>query len=158
MPTLVDQHRAVHALLEERLWQALEALVLRDRAAAAAAFSSFARLLAKHMAFEDVAVLPRYAPHAPADGPGRLDHVQGDHVILKRHVEDIGGWLAALPADAALRTILAGLPALYRILQVLEHHTLREERVYGAIEEHGLSDDFLRRGLADCLVDDAPAT
>ena len=76
--------------------------------------------------------VPPSARLAPTEGPGRVDHLEGDHVVLVRLVTEIAGFL---PEQADLRTTLQRLPSLYRLLGVLEHHTVREVTVYPALEE-----------------------
>jgi hypothetical protein len=140
-PDLVVAHDALHARLEELAWAALEALVRQQLEAAAGSWRAFAVLLQEHMALEDGRVLPAYRPLAPAEGPGRLDHVEGDHTILLRHVAAIDallGQLQQLGAQSAaalpLRSILQELPVFYRLLGTLEHHAARErQHVYPAL-------------------------
>lgn len=129
--TLCTTHDEVHLRLEERVWRTIEALIALDPAAAVGHFREFADGLDTHMTIEDQLVIPAWRPLAPADGPGRVDHLEGDHVVLVRLVAEIRGFLA----DATdLRTILKRLPAVYRLLGVMEHHTMREERVYRTLE------------------------
>jgi hypothetical protein len=78
--------------------------------------------------------MPAYAPLAPADGPGRVDHVAGDHVILTRTLAAAHDALAELTAGGTARVVLERLPTVQRVIATLEHHTLREARVYETIE------------------------
>ena len=148
---LLDAHASVHAFLEDALYQALAKLVHLDVAGAAVDVERFASALQEHMRWEDSEVLPVYRDVAPADGPGRADHVAGDHVILVRTLGSLKDTLSALPADATLREVLEILPAAYRVLSTLEHHTAREQQnVYPALARvlppHSLDDvtDALR--------------
>ena len=125
-------HDALHQLLEERVWRTLEALVTLDAELARRHFRLFAEVLDAHMAVEEQLVIPAWRPLAPTEGPGRVDHLEGDHVVLVRLVTEIAGFL---PEQADLRTTLQRLPSLYRLLGVLEHHTVREVTVYPALEE-----------------------
>lgn len=135
MAFLVDAHLAVHRLLEDRAYLMLEALVTHDVSTARARFDVLEALLDEHMAFEEERVLPHYRSVAPTDGPGRADHVDGDHVILRRHLEAIDTALLEMEAASTLRAILERLPFVYRLLGTLEHHTAREQRsVYPALE------------------------
>lgn len=130
-PTLCTVHDEVHLRLEERVYRTLEALIALDPASAVRHFREFSEGLALHMAIEDELVIPAWRPHAPVDGPGRADHLEGDHVVLVRLMGEIQGFLGE-PVD--LRTILKRLPSVYRLLGVMEHHTMREERVYRFLE------------------------
>lgn len=136
---LVAANAAVHRRCEDEAYGVLEALVRLDVTAATARFRALVDLLEEHMAFEEEHVMPAYAPLAPADGPGRADHLAGDHTILHRHLALIDatlGGLAATGADASLglRRVLEELPAVYRLLATLEHHTTREQsHVYPAL-------------------------
>ena len=130
---LLDAHAAVHRWLEERAYATIEALVATDVVRARVLFDGFARVLAEHMAFEDERVLPVYTRVAPKDGPGRADHVEGDHTILRRHVDAIVALLDEVEG-APLRAVLERLPVVYRLLGTLEHHTAREQNnVYPAL-------------------------
>ncbi|MCC7074485.1 MAG: hemerythrin domain-containing protein [Deltaproteobacteria bacterium] len=137
-PSLAVVHDALHRLLEERVWRTLEALVTQDGARARCAFEEFATALDEHMGVEDLLVIPAWRPLAPRDGPGRVDHLEGDHVVLVRLVREIS---AFLPEPMDLRTTLQRLPSVYRLLGVLEHHTVREDAVYRALEERLASED-----------------
>ncbi len=163
---LLEIHGAVHAALEDAVYAVLDKLVSLDVAGAAAVFEALAARLVVHMSFEEAQVLPLYAPHAPKDGPGRLDHVAGDHTILLRHVEAVRAILAELSrappateadAPAPRRAVLERLPVLYRLLGTLEHHTAREQNnVYRAIPP---SDDVVAalRSQAAPLVEPTAA-
>lgn len=135
--SLTAVHDALHRLLEERVWRTLEALVRLDGASARLAFGELAEALDEHMRVEDQLVIPAWRPLAPTEGPGRVDHLEGDHVVLVRLTREIAGFL---PEPMDLRTTLQRLPSVYRLLGVLEHHTVREEAVYRALEERLPSD------------------
>lgn len=124
-------HEELHRLLEERVWRTLEALVTLDAERARGHFRLFTEVLDAHMTVEDQLVIPAWRPLAPVEGPGRVDHLEGDHVVLVRLIAEITGFL---PAQADLRTTLQRLPAVYRLLGVLEHHTVREATVYRVLE------------------------
>lgn len=159
MATLVDAHLALHVLLEDRAYLVLEALVAVDVSTARARFDVLAALLEEHMAFEEEHVLPFYRSVAPKDGPGRADHVDGDHVILRRQVDAIDAALVEMEAASTLRAVLERLPALYRLLATLEHHTAREQRtVYPTLEREldaAFRDDVT--AALKALVERAPA-
>lgn len=159
MAALVDAHLAVHRWLEDRAYLVLEALVARDVSTARARFDVLASILEEHMAFEEERVLPFYRSVAPPDGPGRADHVDGDHVILRRNVDAIDGALVEMEAASALRAVLERLPIVYRLIATLEHHTAREQQsVYPALERSldGAALDDVTAALK-ALVDRAPA-
>lgn len=154
---VLQAHGAVHAWLEARTYEILEALVRLRLADARSTFEHMARVLDAHMAFEEARVLPAYRKVAPTDGPGRADHVDGDHTILQRHVVAIREMLDALmetctdtasSTDRQLRHVLARLPVVYRLLSTLEHHTAREQQsVYPALPADvatGLVPELLR--------------
>lgn len=159
MATLVDAHLAVHLWLEDRAYLVLESLVASDVGTARARFDQLAAILEEHMAFEEEHVLPLYRSVAPADGPGRADHVDGDHVILRRHVDAIDAALVEMEASFTLRSVLERLPVVYRLLATLEHHTAREQKsVYPALAaslDEAARDDVITALKA--LVSRAPA-
>ncbi|MBI1945651.1 MAG: hemerythrin domain-containing protein [Deltaproteobacteria bacterium] len=130
--SLAVVHDALHRLLEERVWRTLESLVVLDGEQARRHFRLFSEALDQHMAVEDRLVIPAWRPLAPTQGPGRVDHLEGDHVVLVRLTAEIAGFL---PEQADLRTTLQRLPSVYRLLGVLEHHTVREQTVYRVLEE-----------------------
>lgn len=140
-------HEELHRLLEERVWRTLEALVTLDGEQARRHFRLFAEVLDAHMTVEDQLVIPAWRPLAPVDGPGRVDHLEGDHIVLVRLVGEIAGFL---PAQADLRTTLQRLPSVYRLLGVLEHHTMREATVYRTLE--GALPSDVRERLTGLLV------
>jgi len=129
--SIVSVHDELHRRLEERVWRLLEAMATRDTPQALRHFHLFATVLDAHMAIENERVIPAWRPLVPAEGPGRVDHLEGDHVILVREVTEIRGFL---PEPGDLRTTLHRLPVVYRLLSVLEHHTAREVPVYRALE------------------------
>ncbi len=155
---VLSAHDRHHDRLRELLFALLECLVVVDVDRAQSSFDRFVAELRAGLALEDELVLPAYRPLQPGQGPGRVDHVEGDHVILERGI----GFVAVLLEDVArvptLRTVLEGLPHVYRLLGTLEHHGERERRhVYpvaiaalGEVERQRLG-VALRR-----LVDDSP--
>jgi hypothetical protein len=121
-------HAAHHSRLRELLFLTLERLVVVDIDAARRAFDAFAEELDAGLALEDEIVLPAYRPLQAAAGPGRADHVEGDHVILHRGLGFVDALLAEVAGQPSLRGVLEGLPHVYRLLGTLEHHTERELR------------------------------
>src|SRR3954464_1308270 len=80
-------HAAVHHLLEDALYGVLERLVALDVDGAPTPLAPPRGGPEGHKGGGEEAVLPLYAPIAPKDGPGRLDHVAGDHTILLRNCD-----------------------------------------------------------------------
>jgi hypothetical protein len=137
---LVALHDAHHARLEDLLYGCLEAAVGRRADEATAALAAFATELHAGLALEDELVLPCFAKVGPTEGPGRLAHLEGDHVILLRTLglaqEALAQGLADSAQNGRLRPVLEALPALYRVLSTLEHHTERERRhLYPAVKD-----------------------
>src|ERR1043166_7255561 len=133
----LDAHAAVHRFIEDELYGVLEARGARDGDGAAARFTRMRAVLEEHMAWEEANVIPLYAPIAPKDGPGRLDHIAGDHTILIRNCDIARGAIDGLSSSSppSLRDVLEQLPHVYRLIAALEHHTLREQNnVYGKID------------------------
>lgn len=150
---LVTAHARVHAWLEDSTYAMIEALVQLRIDDARARFAQLARLLREHMAFEEREVMPVYESVAPADGPGRADHVQGDHVILLRHIDAIDAVLTELDG-ASLRDVVTRLPVAYRLIATLEHHTAREQaNVYPALARALHDDEARRHEIAQALLD-----
>lgn len=146
---LLAAHVAVHAWIEEHTYRMIEALVTSRTGEARGLFARITRVLDVHMAFEDAHVLPLYRTLAPADGPGRADHIDGDHVILKRHLVAIN---EALDSMTSLRAVLERLPIVYRLIATLEHHTTREQStMYRAVAR--AFDDATRQRVLTALLD-----
>jgi hypothetical protein len=122
---LHDRH---HDRLRETLFALLERLVAVDVDGARSCFATFVKELECGLQLEEDVVLPAYRPRQPIQGPGRADHVEGDHVILRRGIEFVEEFLADVARAPSLRSILEGLPAVYRLLGTLEHHGERERR------------------------------
>lgn len=112
----------------------VENLVVLDIPAARRRLALFAGILADHMRIEDEQVLPAWRPLASRKGPHRVEHVEADHVIIRRHLKDLTSTLRAL-RPSGLRDVLRVLPKAYRLLGVIEHHTVREAPIYRVLEE-----------------------
>ncbi len=150
---LHDEH---HAQLRELLFQTLEHLVVVDVDGARAVFERFVTELEVGLRLEDDVVMPCYRLHGPAQGPGKPDIVDGDHVILQRGIESVRGLLAG---PAVLRPLLEGLPHVYRLIATLEHHTERERRyVYPVVAARLDAADQARvvAGLRSVLSETSP--
>jgi hypothetical protein len=139
---LHDRH---HERLVELLYATLDRLVDADVVGARAAFATFERELHEGLAVEDDVVLPVYRMLQPTQGPGRADHVDGDHVILRRGLGFVHALLDDVEASPLRRTALVGLPHVYRLLGTLEHHTERERRHVYPVVVAALDDDARAR-------------
>jgi hypothetical protein len=139
---LHDRH---HARLVDLLFVTIERLVDVDPVAgvdaARATFSTFERELLEGLAIEDDVVMPAYRSLQPAQGPGRADHVDGDHVILRRGLGFVHALFDEVAASPTRRAALQGLPHVYRLLGTLEHHTERERRHVYPVVVPALDDD-----------------
>ena len=144
---LHDRH---HERLVELLYLTLDRLVDVDVVGARGAFATFERELHAGLALEDDVVLPVYRALQPTQGPGRADHVDGDHVILRRGLGFVHALLDEVDASPTRRTALVGLPHVYRLLGTLEHHTERERRHVYPVAVPAL-DAGARARLADAL-------
>jgi len=120
----------VHEAIDTTLLDVLEAVTALDLPAMRTSWDRFVDLLEAHATYEEEAVFPRYAalPDHPRGGGPEL--FEADHASLRK---------VALAAKEALDTISAAGPdsrrvmitqlgPLVRLGNVLEHHTLREER------------------------------
>jgi hypothetical protein len=123
---LVAAHARVHHELDECLVAVALALASGDVEAAVSAHAAFSSRLERHQRFEDEHVLPRYAA-LPMPPQGRLDHVEGDHTILRRLDGQAPAALEALQG-ANRRACVLALPLFFRLRDTLEHHTAREQR------------------------------
>jgi hypothetical protein len=139
---LHDRH---HERLSELLYGVLDRLVDVDVAGARATFAAFERELDEGLALEDELVMPVYRTLQPQQGPGRADHVDGDHVILRRGIGFVQVLLDEVAASPVRRTALVGLPHVYRLLGTLEHHTERERRHVYPVAVPALADDARAR-------------
>lgn len=126
---VLEAHEQHHALLEELLYELLEDIVAGRGLAARTRCAVFAQQLAAAIAIEDGEVLPAYRTLAAPEGPGRPEHVEGDHVILNRRLQALQEAVGALPEEIPLRFALTSVvPLVYPLLATLEHHLERERR------------------------------
>ena len=98
-----------------------------DMLRARAVFGVLCDELEDGLRLEDDVVIPLYKTQPLRSPQGRADHVEGDHVILRRTLAAIDAWLDELGASPLRKTVLAGLPVVYRLLGTLEHHHEREK-------------------------------
>jgi len=124
---VIALHDAHHGRLHDHLFELLEALVDVDTHRARAVFTTLCAELEAGLKLEDDVVIPLYKTQPLRSPQGRADHVEGDHVILRRTIAAIDGWLDELGPTPARKTVLAGLPVVYRLLGTLEHHHEREK-------------------------------
>src|SRR5438045_2368003 len=93
---LHDRH---HALLREQLFAVLAKLVAVDVDGAAAQFAAFVDDLEAGLAVEEDVVLGVYRAVGPAEGQGKPEIVEGDHVILRRGIETVQALLEQLSSS-----------------------------------------------------------
>ena len=120
-------HDAHHGRLHDHVFALLDHLVDVDIVAARAVFTMLCGELERGLQLEDDVVIPIYKTRPLRSPQGRADHVEGDHVILHRTLEAIDAWLHELGSAPTRRMVLAGLPVVYRLQSVLEHHHEREK-------------------------------
>jgi hypothetical protein len=143
MTELLALHDAHHERLHEHVLTVLEALVDGEMALARAVLEQLNEELVAGLQLEDDVILPLYRTLPLTSPQGRADHVDGDHVILRRTLGAIAAWFDELGESPRRRRILAGLPVVYRLLHTLEHHHERERlHVYPAVD--AVLDDVAR--------------
>ena len=124
---VIALHDAHHDRLHDHVFGLLEALVDVDTHRARVVFKTLCDELETGLRLEDDVVIPIYKTQPLRSPQGRADHVEGDHVILRRTIAAIDAWLDELGASPTRRRVLAGLPVVYRLLGTLEHHHEREK-------------------------------
>jgi hemerythrin-like domain-containing protein len=143
---LTAANALVHEAIDDALLGFLEGITALDERAATAAWDRFIEALERHARFEEAEIFPRYAllgPHPRGQG---LDLFEADHVSLDKVVR------AALKAIATIqsaeahkrRAMITQLGPLLRVRNILEHHTLREERFLYPTLEASLSEASVR--------------
>lgn len=120
----------VHGAHEETLLSLVELLTQLDVEGARRALGSLSQEMTAHLAVEDASTHLRYAELA--------DHVRGaapelfeaDHVSHRKVMATCDEALEQLDEQAPglRRRIVLILPLFYRLRNVLEHHTSREQR------------------------------
>ena len=150
MTELIALHDAHHARLHEHVLTILEALVDVELPLARAVLEQLNEELVAGLMLEDDVILPLYRTLPLASPQGRADHVDGDHVILRRTLGAIAAWFDELGEAPRRRDVLAGLPVVYRLLNTLEHHHERERtHVYPAVD--AVIDDVARTNATTIL-------
>ena len=124
---VVALHDAHHGRLHDHVFELLDALVDVDTMRSRATFTTLCDELEAGLRLEDDIVIPIYKTQPLRSPQGRADHVEGDHVILRRTLTAIDAWLDELGPTPARKTVLAGLQVVYRLLATLEHHHEREK-------------------------------
>jgi hypothetical protein len=138
---LTRENESIHERLEDALlsfYEALTALAFED---AGARWQGWKNDFRRHLAFEEVELMPRLGPlvveHLP-DNPKLHAQVDGDHTILERTIAKVDAALAALtetPDDR--RALVRELDTFLLLRRVLEHHTLRETgHAYPLLDAH----------------------
>lgn len=131
--TLFEINSTVHRRQLELVEGFLEAATDLDLDDAPVLLEQFRADLEAHMEVEESAVLP--AAVALDLDPVLLRQLDGDHRLLERclgRVETVLGALAEEPAPR--RALVRSLGTLNRLRELLEHHTLREEALYQALD------------------------
>ena len=124
-----DRH---HVHLDEQLLCVIEDLMAVDVTAAVSRWTTWVAELREGLALEDQMILPAYRAMPPLAPQGRIDVVEGDHVLLDRGILAIDELCQSLqsPTSASTRRreVALGLPLVYRLRGILEHHGERERR------------------------------
>lgn len=140
---LTGANALVHEEIDEALLDVLEGITALDDDAAEAAWDRFVLALQAHTRFEEAEIFTRYAslgPHPRGEG---LELFEADHISLDKVVRAGVNALAAIRAAEThkRRVMIAHLGPLLRVRNVLEHHTLREERLLYPTLEASLRDE-----------------
>jgi len=129
---LTAANTRVHGEIDEALLRVLEAATALDADGLRESWSRFVSLHEVHVAFEEGEVFPLYAgldAHPRGGGP---DLFVADHVSLGKvaaaAADALGAILDAGAGRLGRRVMVKHLGPLIRLRNVLEHHTLREER------------------------------
>ncbi len=131
--TLFESNSTAHRRQLELVEGFLEAVTALDLAAASAMLDRFRADLGAHMEVEESAVLP--AALGLDIDPVLLRQIDGDHRLLERCLGKVGTVLGTLAREPApRRALVRSLGALNRLLELVEHHTLREEALYRALD------------------------
>ena len=134
---LTTANARVHEEIEDALLSFLEGITALDDAHATAAWDRFLAAFERHARFEEAEIFPRYEDLGPRPRGQGLELFEADHVSLNKVIR------AAVSAIAMIReattdkrrVMITQLGALLRVRNILEHHTLREERfLYPALE------------------------
>ena len=151
---LTTANARLHDAIDEALLDVMEAVTALDGAAMRTRWSRFIALLEAHAEHEEVEVFPRYAAlddHPRGGGP---DLFVADHVSLRKVTAAAAEAIDAIHAAGpqARRVMVTRLGPLVRLGNVLEHHTLREERfLYPRLDETLCTQDVevLARGIRE---------
>jgi hypothetical protein len=133
----------IHERLDEALLEIMERLTELDIAAAHTRWGAVRESLLAHRACEDGGVHQRYAELGERPRGAAPELFLTDHVTLERLAGVCEEVIVALgsPSSPLRRQVVLALPHFYRLRNLLEHHTLREQRFfYPALDEH-LSDE-----------------
>lgn len=135
---LTTANGRIHAAHVEALLGLIEALTCLDIDRAEGALRTLDADLTAHLGLEDETSHRRYAELADHPRGAAPELFAADHVSLSKVMGACQEVLAALgPQDAGIRRrVVLALPTFYRLRNVLEHHTLREQRfLYPRLDE-----------------------
>ena len=135
---LTATNGAIHREHEEALLSPIESLTSLDIPGAAAALRALDADLEAHLALEDATSHRRYAELDDHPRGAASELFTADHVSLAKVMASCREAFAALvsPGDDLRRRVVLALPTFYRLRNVLEHHTLREQRfLYPRLDE-----------------------
>lgn len=122
----------VHAALEARLLEHRLEVMRRDLDAAGRTWRGFSELLQRHIDDENELVLPPWeqaCAETPAERGGAPDIVAREHAKLEHHLAEIEARLHALQPTSARAAFLALLDREKILVDLLEHHDLREKNL-----------------------------
>jgi hypothetical protein len=135
---LARENARIHEKLLENLLRVIERLTALDIEAAGQLWSQFCWRMEHHTELEDGRVLPLYRGLPDPPENGKPDQFDGDHRIIEKTIARGTEVLTALdPEDAELRrAMVLALGPFIRLLGVLEHHTVREQKyLYPRLDE-----------------------
>jgi hypothetical protein len=135
---LTTTNGAIHHGHEEALLSLIESLTSLDIPRAAASQRALDADLEAHLALEDATSHRRYAELGDHPRGAAPELFTADHVSLAKVMATCREALADLvsPGENLRRRVVLALPTFYRLRNVLEHHTLREQRfLYPRLDE-----------------------
>lgn len=127
---LTQANEAIHERQEEALLSVIERLTALDFTGARVEFTRLTEEMVAHLAVEDETTHRRYAAltnHPRGAAPELFD---ADHVSHAKVISACEEALAGLTEGGpdGRREMVLVLPLFFRLRNVLEHHTLREQR------------------------------
>ena len=159
----VDTNARIHERIDHAYVDFLEWLIQCDLSRATASFESAKELLMEHMKAEEGTLCPAFAEIHGEEHARLLKQIDGDHTILLRSLTKVERCLGDLKAQfepaekeedgphvALRRAIVLEMDTWVRVRNVLEHHTVREQRDFYPHFE-GLPNSQRKRELLDAL-------